>query len=45
MTINPMDYEDPIAQIFTGENIDMDNFNARFGPDANVRARNIANDP
>jgi hypothetical protein len=45
MTINPMDYEDPIAQIFRGENIDMDNFIARFGPDVNVRARNIANDP
>ena len=45
ITINPMDYEDPIAQIFAGEDIDMDCFMNMMGPDANKRARNMANDP
>jgi hypothetical protein len=45
LTINPMDYEDPIAQIFAGEDIDMDVFDAMMGPDANIRGRNMANDP
>lgn len=45
MTINPMDYEDPIAQIFAGENIDMDSFMDFMGPDPNQRAKNVANDP
>ena len=45
LTINPMDYEDPIAQIFAGENIDMNTFFQVTGPDANSRARNMANDP
>ena len=26
LTINPMDYEDPIAQVFAGEDIDMESF-------------------
>lgn len=45
VTINPMDYEDPIAQIFAGEDIDMDSFLDFMGPDPNKRARNVANDP
>jgi hypothetical protein len=45
MTINPMDYEDPIPQIFAGEDIDMDTFLSFMGPDPNKRARNVANDP
>ena len=45
LTINPMDYEDPIAQIFAGENIDMDAFLNIMGPDANEWGRNMAKDP
>ena len=45
VTINPMDYEDPIAQIFAGEDIDMDSFWDRLGPESSERARNMANDP
>ncbi|KAF4612702.1 hypothetical protein D9613_011752 [Agrocybe pediades] len=44
-TINPCDLHDPIAQIFTGEEIDMDHFNKLFGPDKSQRARNVACDP
>ena len=43
--INPMDYEDPIAQIFAGEDIDMDSFMDVMGPGPNEQARNVANDP
>ena len=32
MTINPLDYDDPIVQIFTGEKIDMDSFFESMGP-------------
>ncbi|KAG9093512.1 hypothetical protein FS749_014256 [Ceratobasidium sp. UAMH 11750] len=45
MTINPDDLHDPIAQIFAGEEIDMDNFAQVAGPDKNQRSRNIARDP
>lgn len=45
VTINPMDYEDPIAQIFAGENIDMDTFMDVMELNARQRARNMANDP
>lgn len=45
VTINPLDYEDPIAQIIAGENIDMDSFLDIVGPDARERARNMADDP
>ena len=45
VTINPMDYEDPIAQVFAGEDIDMNSFWDMMGPDPNKRARNMANDP
>jgi hypothetical protein len=45
LTINPMDYKDPIAQILAGECIDMDSFMSLLGPIANERATNIARDP
>lgn len=34
ITINPLDYDDPVAQVFAGENIDMNNFTATIGPDS-----------
>ncbi|KAH7930556.1 hypothetical protein BV22DRAFT_1000478 [Leucogyrophana mollusca] len=45
ITINPSDTHDPVAQVFAGENIDMDQFFATGGPDSDRRARNIARDP
>lgn len=45
VTINPMDYEDPIAQVLAGENIDMDSFIDVMDPSASQRAKNMANDP
>jgi hypothetical protein len=33
ITINPSDINDPIAQVFAGENIDLDNFVQAMGPD------------
>ena len=45
ITINPSDLHDPIAQVFAGEEINMDEFMARLGPDKDQRAKNIADDP
>jgi hypothetical protein len=45
MTINPTDIHDPVAQVFAGEQIDLDNFVALMGPDQDKRAQNIAADP
>ena len=45
ITINPSDLHDPIAQIFAGEEIDMDKFMATLGPDKMKRAKNVADDP
>ena len=45
ITINPSDLHDPIAQIFAGEEIDMDKFMATLGPDKARRAKNVADDP
>lgn len=45
ITINPADTQDPIAQIFAGMEIDMDNFCNTAGPDHKDRAINIASDP
>ena len=45
LTINPANVHDPIAQIFVGESIDMDNFNTLLGPDSNHHAENIASNP
>ena len=36
------DLHDPIAQIFAGEKINLDKFEATFGPDCEKRAENIA---
>lgn len=45
ITINPTDIHDPIAQIFAGEQIELDKFVAGLGPNSNKRAQNIAADP
>ena len=45
ITINPSDLHDPIAQVFAGEEINMDEFLAHVGPDKDQRAKNIADDP
>lgn len=44
ITINPDDLHDPIAQVFVGEQIDMDAFSRTMGPDKARRARSIASD-
>ncbi|KIK18994.1 hypothetical protein PISMIDRAFT_13964 [Pisolithus microcarpus 441] len=43
--INPCDLHDPIAQVFTGEHIDLDNFLKTVGPSKDVHAHDIAKDP
>lgn len=45
LTINPSDTHDPIAQLFTGSEIDMDKFCDTAGPTSTERATNIAQDP
>ncbi|RDB20715.1 hypothetical protein Hypma_012141 [Hypsizygus marmoreus] len=45
ITINPPDTQDPIAQVMTGEEIDLDNFNPQLGPTSKQRAVNVAGDP
>lgn len=45
MTINPCDLHDPIAQIFAGENIDLDNFMSSMAPAKDEQAKNVARDP
>lgn len=45
VTINPNDIHDPVAQVFAGEEINMDDFIATIGPDMHRRASNIAKDP
>lgn len=45
ITINPTDLHDPIAQVFAGEDINLDNFLSTVGPDVDQRVRNIAADP
>jgi len=44
ITINPSD-QDPIAQVFAGAEIDLDQFCATAGPDSAQRGRNAASDP
>jgi len=44
VTINPTDLHDPIAQVFAGEDINMDYFFTTLGPDQDQQARNIAQD-
>jgi Helitron helicase-like domain at N-terminus len=45
ITINPTDIQDPIAQVFAGEDIDMDSFLSCSGPNVDERVKNVANDP
>jgi len=45
ITFNPSDLHDPIAQVFAGENIDLDAFVSTMGPNLDQRLRNIAADP
>ncbi|SJL10774.1 uncharacterized protein ARMOST_14168 [Armillaria ostoyae] len=45
LTINPNDTQDPIAQVITGESIDLDDFVKHSGPSPTVRSKTIAADP
>jgi len=45
ITINPTDTHDPIAQVFTGAEIDLDCFQHLAGPDSHTRSVRIAEDP
>jgi hypothetical protein len=45
ITINPSDTNDPIAQVMTGANIDLDKFDKLLGPNAHSRSVAIAADP
>jgi hypothetical protein len=45
VTINPADTQDPIAQVLTGVDIDLDNFCKTAGPENVERASNVASDP
>lgn len=45
ITINPSDVGDPIAQVFAGEQIDLDDFEKTTGPNSSQRNLNIAGDP
>ena len=45
LTVNPADSQDPIAQVFAGVEIDLDDFCNTIGPDNNQRATNVAGDP
>lgn len=45
MTINPSDMQDPIAQVFCGADINLDEFSKTAGPTSGQRAANIAGDP
>ncbi|KAF8224007.1 hypothetical protein L208DRAFT_1313974, partial [Tricholoma matsutake] len=43
--LNPSDMHDPVAQVFAGQEINMDAFVVTDGPDATNRAITIATDP
>ncbi|KAF8138853.1 hypothetical protein EV363DRAFT_1155163, partial [Boletus edulis] len=45
ITINLTDIHDPIAQVLTGAEIDLDSFDPTSGPDTTTRLTRIANDP
>ncbi|KIM50293.1 hypothetical protein SCLCIDRAFT_145900 [Scleroderma citrinum Foug A] len=45
ITINPCNLHDPIAQVFAGEEINLDKFNSLLGPSKQKRAENVAADP
>jgi hypothetical protein len=45
ITINPSDMGDPITQVFTGKNIDMDSFINTMSPNAEEQSKTITADP
>ncbi|KAG1779790.1 hypothetical protein EV702DRAFT_1043675 [Suillus placidus] len=45
ITINPTDTHDPIAQVFTGTEIDLNTFDRDSGPDSHSQSIRIAEDP
>ena len=45
LTINPCDLHDPLAQVFAGEDVCMDDLLRTIGPSKEQRAQNIARDP
>lgn len=45
ITINPTDTHDPVAQVFAGEEINLDDFDDTAGPDTHSRSCIIAGDP
>ncbi len=45
LTINPADTQDPIAQVMTGADIDLNNFINTLGPNHKERAQNVTSDP
>ncbi|KAF9236933.1 hypothetical protein BU15DRAFT_88924 [Melanogaster broomeanus] len=45
ITINPCNLHDPIAQVFAGEDINMDALFEEVGPSNEQQAKNIASDP
>ena len=45
ITINPCDLHDPIAQVFAGENLNLDDLHEKIGPSKEKRAENMALDP
>jgi hypothetical protein len=45
ITLNPADVHDPVAQVLAGADIDLDRFDRLAGPNTNLRAKNIAEDP
>ena len=45
ITINPCDLHDPIAQVFAGEDINLDDLQEKAGPSKEQCAENMALDP
>ena len=45
LTVNPNDLHDPVAQVFIGEEINLDDSDRRTGPSKQQRAERIAADP
>jgi len=45
ITVNACDLHDPIAQVFAGENINLDDLREKLGPSKEKRAENVALDP
>lgn len=45
ITINPPDTQDPITQVMTGADVNLDEFLNTLGPNASERAQNITSNP